>query len=52
MIEVLQFIFPGFWTFVGCWISLGITASAVVGLARAIMRVPVTHIHNYNGTKT
>lgn len=46
MIEVLQFMFSGFWTFVGCWILLSIVAKVIIGLAQAIMRVPITNITN------
>lgn len=50
--EILQFIFSGFWTFVGSWILLAVVAKAVVGLARAIMRVPITNITNITRSST
>lgn len=36
MIEVLEFIFSGFWTFVGCAILMGIACQAIVGVAFAL----------------
>ena len=52
MIELLGFIFSGFWTFIGSWILLGIAVNGVVNLARAIMRVPITNItNNYSEKK-
>jgi len=49
--QYLEFMFSGFWTFVGCWILIGIAVSGVVNLVRAIMRVPITNIHNHAGSR-
>lgn len=46
MLELLNFVFSGFWTFVGCWILLGICVTGTVNLVRAVMRVPVTNVTN------
>ncbi len=52
MLDVLNFVFSGFWTFVGFWILLCVSLQGLVGLARAIMRVPVTKItNNYGSSK-
>lgn len=52
MLAILEFVFSGFWTFVGCWILLGISVNGVVGLVRALRGAPVTNITNkYAGSK-
>lgn len=48
--QYLEFMFSGFWTFVGCWMLIAISVSGVVNLVRAIMRVPITNIIN-NGSR-
>lgn len=52
MLDVLNFVFSGFWTFVGFWILLGLAVTGAVNLVRAIMRVPVTKVtNNYGSSK-
>lgn len=53
MLDLLNFAFSGFWTFVGCWILLGLVVKGIVGLMLAIMRVPVTNniTHNHGARK-
>lgn len=52
MLAILEFVFSGFWTFVGSWILLGISVNGVVGLVRALRGAPITNITNkYAGSK-
>jgi hypothetical protein len=44
LLDVLQFAFSGFWTFVGCWIFLGIVVKGIVGLVVALRGAPVTNV--------
>lgn len=46
MIEVLNFIFSGFWVFVGSWILLSVVVTGFVNTLRAVMRVPITNVTN------
>ena len=46
MLEILQFVFSGFWTFVGCAMLFGTAVKGVVGLANAIRGTPITNITN------
>ena len=39
--EVLQFMFSGFWTFVGCMMALGLIVRGIVALASIIRGIPV-----------
>lgn len=32
MLEILQFVFSGFWTFVGCALLLGIVVKGIIGV--------------------
>lgn len=36
MMQVLEFVFSGFWTFVGCLILFGIACECVAQIVRAI----------------
>lgn len=37
MLELLQFVTSGFWTFVGCWIILLIISTTIIGSIRALV---------------
>lgn len=37
MLELLQFVTSGFWTFVGCWILLAIVCATIVNSVRALV---------------
>lgn len=50
--EYLNFMFSGFWVFVGHWILIALVANFVLNMFRAVMRVPITKItNNYSGNK-
>lgn len=38
MLDILQFVFSGFWTFIGCLILLSVVAQGIVALAAILFR--------------